>query len=983
MKIKHNPVLLLLLCLTFTSLISSQLSIIVAENMDSYSSFSDIKESMELRKLYTIPAECGSYMASFIRDEYVVFSSFHMDISWDRTLISSAGDLCILKAKTGELLHKVKPGTYKFDPENGELYQIEVPFNPLIFSLDSKIGVHDPYHGFRGAYEFETGKVRLIDKESVPGGLSNSLYPGQVSYDGSIIAVGEGPTGRLVVFEWDGEKYRYLWSSPRLGDIRRIQMSVDGKLIYVGSLTSDLYAFERKGNEYVERFRVKMDGVGALGLAEPWNPTYLWGGSADGEAFVVNATSGDVISREKFANNRGYNPFYDRMGVSLKELRLLPIKFLNGPGVVYDLFTGKWITYTDSELGGGSAASTSETNKFIALGRTVFEVLTKQKVLKLLVVGTCYADENLDECRDELLPFIDHGREDSPISRAVRHLEKEALGVYRIEIYPSEPLVIQLPDSSEKYPDEDAKTLWYDPPISPISGKYRYDTENRLKALGYNLGDYNAILAVQTDKVIRTFNLIGFRAATVAPWLFRKWGFAAVSIIQEISKTGNWENIFLTSWAVYAHELGHALFSLHDYYEGSPDSRGKLYGWSLMGDHDGWNAELRLLKIDEDSKRRIWYVQTDGALLDIYNKRQIKVVKESYPILGDAELDLTPTEEIIAGSLAYVIKGANHKTAFSTFSRNYSIEARTNSIKQSFRSEQGIEGGIIVYTEDSYKLFDLPPTIYVQYMPNAKFYDRFDAPSLFLSEDPRTSVLVDPTGFRIFKLIGDMDESPDRFRPRVEVAWCNSNCKNLRGIVVTASLPTEAAEGTIYLSLNHTLKLYGITKDGRLIGFDPMTDQYWLNISGAYASGPGFQQWVFVPKDLDINFFIRYQKNNPSIPSIPIIVNATWIEYGEAPQPRIVIGRVEIADSEVKTDDPRRLSPGETVIVKPGETIVLEGDINGDGVVNHVDLAILAKHYGSSFNQPTYIIPADLNIDGAINYVDLAILAKNYGREYA
>lgn len=55
---------------------------------------------------------------------------------------------------------------------------------------------------------------------------------------------------------------------------------------------------------------------------------------------------------------------------------------------------------------------------------------------------------------------------------------------------------------------------------------------------------------------------------------------------------------------------------------------------------------------------------------------------------------------------------------------------------------------------------------------------------------------------------------------------------------------------------------------------------------------------------------------------------------------------------------------------------VSNGDINGDGVINLSDLAVLAGHYGQT--DPNY---SDGNITGAstINISDLAILAANWG----
>jgi hypothetical protein len=50
------------------------------------------------------------------------------------------------------------------------------------------------------------------------------------------------------------------------------------------------------------------------------------------------------------------------------------------------------------------------------------------------------------------------------------------------------------------------------------------------------------------------------------------------------------------------------------------------------------------------------------------------------------------------------------------------------------------------------------------------------------------------------------------------------------------------------------------------------------------------------------------------------------------------------------------------------------GDLNGDGVVNILDLSILLSNYGKS------VASADINGDGAVNIFDLSILLSNYGK---
>lgn len=53
------------------------------------------------------------------------------------------------------------------------------------------------------------------------------------------------------------------------------------------------------------------------------------------------------------------------------------------------------------------------------------------------------------------------------------------------------------------------------------------------------------------------------------------------------------------------------------------------------------------------------------------------------------------------------------------------------------------------------------------------------------------------------------------------------------------------------------------------------------------------------------------------------------------------------------------------------------GDVNGDGLVNIVDIGIIVDNYGKT--GAAGFIPADLNHDGVINIVDIGIVIDNYG----
>jgi Dockerin type I domain/Cohesin domain len=60
--------------------------------------------------------------------------------------------------------------------------------------------------------------------------------------------------------------------------------------------------------------------------------------------------------------------------------------------------------------------------------------------------------------------------------------------------------------------------------------------------------------------------------------------------------------------------------------------------------------------------------------------------------------------------------------------------------------------------------------------------------------------------------------------------------------------------------------------------------------------------------------------------------------------------------------------------------VILVADLNGDGVVNILDVVKLALAYGTTPSDPNWNADCDLNNDGIINILDLVIIATNYGR---
>jgi hypothetical protein len=60
--------------------------------------------------------------------------------------------------------------------------------------------------------------------------------------------------------------------------------------------------------------------------------------------------------------------------------------------------------------------------------------------------------------------------------------------------------------------------------------------------------------------------------------------------------------------------------------------------------------------------------------------------------------------------------------------------------------------------------------------------------------------------------------------------------------------------------------------------------------------------------------------------------------------------------------------------------VTLAADLNRDGIVNIVDVAIAGKAFGSKLGEPDWNETADTDRNGLINIVDIAFVAKNFGK---
>jgi parallel beta-helix repeat protein len=67
-------------------------------------------------------------------------------------------------------------------------------------------------------------------------------------------------------------------------------------------------------------------------------------------------------------------------------------------------------------------------------------------------------------------------------------------------------------------------------------------------------------------------------------------------------------------------------------------------------------------------------------------------------------------------------------------------------------------------------------------------------------------------------------------------------------------------------------------------------------------------------------------------------------------------------------------------LMRPWNSFVLYGDVNGDGTVNILDVILVSKAFGTSQGDLNYDPSSDLNQDGRINILDMILVAKHFGQ---
>lgn len=156
-------------------------------------------------------------------------------------------------------------------------------------------------------------------------------------------------------------------------------------------------------------------------------------------------------------------------------------------------------------------------------------------------------------------------------------------------------------------------------------------------------------------------------------------------------------------------------------------------------------------------------------------------------------------------------------------------------------------------------------------------------------------------------------------------------------------------------------------------------------ISSKTIVGQGFEMYVNVTVENHGNFTETFNITgyaNTTIIQTQIIMNLvsgefrtisfTWNTTDVAYGNYTIRAVADIVPFETDTSD-NTLSNGVVMVTIPG-------DVNGDKIVNALDLSEIGKAYGSRPGTLNWNPAVDINNDFIINVIDLEILGKNYGK---
>jgi len=147
--------------------------------------------------------------------------------------------------------------------------------------------------------------------------------------------------------------------------------------------------------------------------------------------------------------------------------------------------------------------------------------------------------------------------------------------------------------------------------------------------------------------------------------------------------------------------------------------------------------------------------------------------------------------------------------------------------------------------------------------------------------------------------------------------------------------------------------------------------------------------WVYQGGTLTINVTVKNVGDfNESAVSVTLYYNVTAVESVDMYPLSLGVGQSLMFTFKWNTEGVAyqnytltaavTIPTGSNTLSDGNITVKLQGDVNGDGIVNLKDIALVARAFGSTPTSPNWNPNADINGDGVVNMKDLALVARNF-----
>jgi hypothetical protein len=188
-------------------------------------------------------------------------------------------------------------------------------------------------------------------------------------------------------------------------------------------------------------------------------------------------------------------------------------------------------------------------------------------------------------------------------------------------------------------------------------------------------------------------------------------------------------------------------------------------------------------------------------------------------------------------------------------------------------------------------------------------------------------------------------------------------------IICAKQNDSNAQNSIIELTRSHEVIVTNVTAPPWTYQDIPVIPHECANISVTVENVGDFPEdaWVYLYYNITADLLIS---------SIPVQLDVgqnfthtfVWVTIGIPPRTYTLTAVATIpTGSDVYTDG--------------NITVRLKGDVNGDGIVDLKDVALVASAFGSTPNSPNWNPAADLNGDGTVNMEDMALIARYFGRQ--